>query len=359
MIRKVTREVKVRGIGIGGNNPIRVQSMTSTKTEDIDATLKEIEELKEEDCEIFRVGIPTKKALEAFKEIRKETDVPLVADIHFNYRLAIEAIEAGADKIRINPGNIGGAKKVREVIRAAIANSTPIRIGVNSGSLELDLIDKWGGVNADAMVESALRWIRFFEDEGFFDIVVSVKSSSVPMTIESYRKLSKETDHPLHLGVTEAGPPPQGIIKSAIGIGTLLAEGIGDTIRVSLTAPPREEVKVAWDILRSLELRARGIMLISCPTCARTRVNLLDIVKRVEERVKNIKAPLKVAIMGCEVNGPGEAREADVGIAAAPGAGYIFKEGKIIRKVKEDEIVDALVDEIKKILKEKGYEESL
>ena len=346
-------------IFLGGNNPVRVQSMASTPTEDIESTLKQIERLIKEDCEIIRLAIPSKRAVKAFKKIRKEVNVPLVADIHFNYRLAIEAADSGADKIRINPGHIGDEKRVREVIRAAKANGIPIRIGVNSGSLEIDLIDKYGGVTPEALVESAMRWITFFEKEGFHDIVVSVKSASVPQTITSYRILSKKTDYPLHVGVTESGPYSTGVIKSAIGIGTLLAEGIGDTLRVSLTADPLEEVKAAWEILKALEIRTRGVMLISCPTCGRTRVDLLSIVKRVEEGIRNIKIPLKVAIMGCEVNGPGEAREADVGIAATPGFGCIFRKGKIIKKVPEEEIVKALIEEIKSIEKEREKHEKI
>ena len=347
-----TKEVKIGKITIGGDHPVAVQSMTSTLTHDIDATVEQINRLVNAGCEIVRVAIPTWKDLKAFKEIRKIVpDVPLVADIHFNHKLAIAAIEAGADKIRINPGNIGGKDRVREVIQAAKANKVPIRIGVNSGSLEIDLIDKHGGVTAEAMVESAIRWVKFFEDEGFEDIVISVKSASVPMTIKAYRMLASKTHYPLHVGVTEAGPAYTGIIKSAIGIGALLADGIGDTIRVSLTADPVEEVRAAWEILKALEIRSRGPMLISCPTCGRTRVNLLKIVGEVEEILKGVKLPIKVAVMGCEVNGPGEARDADVGVAAEPGRGVIFRKGKIIRKVKEEEIPQALLEEIKKLEK--------
>ncbi len=347
-----TKEVKIGKVIIGGDHPVAVQSMTSTLTHDIDATVEQINRLVDAGCEIVRVAIPTWKDLNAFKEIRKIVpDVPLVADIHFNHKLAIAAIEAGADKIRINPGNIGGKDRVREVIQAAKTNRVPIRIGVNSGSLEIDLIDKHGGVTAEAMVESAIRWVKFFEDEDFEDIVISVKSASVPMTIKAYRMLASKTHYPLHVGVTEAGPAYTGIIKSAIGIGALLADGIGDTIRVSLTADPVEEVRAAWEILKALEIRSRGPMLISCPTCGRTRVNLLKIVGEVEEILKGVKLPIKVAVMGCEVNGPGEARDADVGVAAEPGRGVIFRKGKIIRKVKEEEIPQALLEEIEKLEK--------
>ncbi len=344
-----TKEVRIGKVKIGGDNPIAVQSMTSTLTHDVKSTVGQIERLVNAGCEIVRVAIPTWKDLRAFKEIRKILpDVPLVADIHFNHKLAIAAIESGADKIRINPGNIGGRERVNEIIKVAKEHNVPIRIGVNSGSLELDLIDKHGGVTAEAMVESALKWVKYFEDQDFTDIVISVKSASVPMTIKAYRELSRKTHYPLHLGVTEAGPQYMGIIKSAIGIGTLLADGIGDTIRVSLTADPVEEVRAAWEILKALEIRARGPMLISCPTCGRTRVNLLKIVGEVEKLLQDVKLPIKVAVMGCEVNGPGEAKDADIGVAAEPGRGVIFRKGKIIRKVKEEEIPQALLEEIKK-----------
>ncbi len=350
---KVTKPVKIGNITVGGGHPVAVQSMTSTRTTDIEATLHQIHRLVEAGCEIVRLSIPTKKDLEAFKVIRKEVpDVPLVADIHFNYRLAILSAEAGADKIRINPGNISNKERVREIIRACKANGVPIRLGVNSGSLEKDLIDKYGGVFPEALVESAVRWVQFFEDEDFTDIVISVKSASVPQMIRAYRLLSEQVDYPLHLGVTEAGPPPTGVIKSAIGIGALLADGIGDTIRVSLTADPVEEVKAAWEILQALELRSRGPMLISCPTCARVRVDLIKIVQEVQKALEKERLPIKIAVMGCEVNGPGEAREADLGVAAAPGMGLIFRKGRPIRKVKEEEIVEALIEEVRKLEKE-------
>ncbi len=351
-VRKKTRVVMVGDVAIGGDNPVVVQSMTSTRTEDIEGTLEQIERLYEAGGELIRVAVPNFKAVEAFREIVRSSPIPVIADIHFNYKLAIAAMEAGASKIRINPGNIGGYDKVKEVIAAARSNDVPIRIGVNSGSLELDLIDKHGGVTPEAMVESAVRWVRFFEDQGFDKIVVSVKGSSVPATLRAYRMISDEIDYPLHLGITEAGPAWTGTIKSAVGIGTLLAEGIGDTIRVSLTADPVEEVKVAWEILKSLELRSRGIMLISCPTCARTRIDLMDIVGKIERRLSNIKAPIRVAVMGCEVNGPGEARDADIGIAAGPGFGLLFKKGKVVRKVPESDIVDELVAEVEKMAAE-------
>ncbi len=352
--RKKTKVVEVGGVPIGGDNPVVVQSMTSTKTEDVEATLEQIARLHDAGCELIRVAVPNFKAVQAFREIVENSPMPVIADIHFNYKLAIAAIEAGAHKIRINPGNIGGFDKVKEIIAAARSNGVPIRVGVNSGSLELNLIDKYGGVTPEAMVESAVNWVRFFEDQGFDRIVVSVKGSSVPATISAYRLISKLIDYPLHLGITEAGPAWTGTIKSAVGIGTLLAEGIGDTIRVSLTADPVEEVRVAWEILKSLELRARGIMLISCPTCARTRIELMGIVKEIETRLARVKKPLKVAVMGCEVNGPGEARDADIGVAAGPGFGLLFKKGKVVRKIPEDRIVEELVAEVLKMADEES-----
>lgn len=352
-LRKKTRPVKIGKVVVGGGAPVVVQSMTSTPTTDINSTIDQIQKLVEAGCEVVRISVPTSQDLESFKIIRQELpDVPLVADIHFNYRLAIKSADIGADKVRINPGNIGGKERVKEVIKACKANGIPIRIGVNAGSLETDLIDKYGGVFPESLVESSLRWIDFFEKEHFEDIIISVKSAYVPQMIKAYRLLSEKTDYPLHLGVTEAGPPPTGVIKSAIGIGTLLADGIGDTIRVSLTADPLEEVKIAWEILQSLELRSKGPMLISCPTCARVRVDLFSIVKDIQQALERETIPIKVAVMGCEVNGPGEAREADIGVAAAPGIGIIFKKGKIVRKVKEEEIVQALMDEIHKMANE-------
>jgi len=339
--------VRVGSLFLGGEYPIRVQSMTSTRTTDIDATLKQIEELIKEDCEIIRISIPDQKSLRAFEEIRKATNIPLVADIHFNYRLAIGAIEAGADKVRINPGNIGEKEKVKEIVQALKLHGKACRIGVNSGSLEEDLIEKYGGVTPEALVESAVRWVDFFVEQGFYDIVVSVKSSSVKDTIRAYEMLSQKIDFPLHLGVTEAGPLIPGTVKSSIAMGYLLYKGIGDTIRVSLTENPVYEVRVAWEILKSLDLRYNGPVIISCPTCARTRVNLMELVHQVEEKIKGIKKPLKIAIMGCEVNGPGEARDADIGVAAEPGRGVIFKKGVVIKRVPYEKIVEELLNLVK------------
>ena len=349
--RKKTRVVRIGKISIGGENPIAVQTMTTTKTEDVDATVKQIFQLRDAGAEIIRVAVPTRRHIESLKEILRQVngEVPIVADVHFDYKIAIMAADAGVDKVRINPGNIGGKERVREVIRAAKANGIPIRIGVNAGSLERELIDKHGGVTADALVESAVRWIEFFVDEGFEDIVVSVKSAIVPQMIEAYTKLSRLTDFPLHLGVTEAGPPKTGIIKSAIGIGSLLYQGIGDTFRVSLTADPVEEVKAAWEILKALEIRSRGPNIIACPTCGRTKVDLMKLVEKVEKALENETLPIKVAVMGCEVNGPGEARMADVGIASGLRSGVVFRKGKPVKRVSEEELVDALLEEIRRI----------
>ncbi len=349
--RRKSRVVKIGNIAIGGDMPIAVQSMTNTDTNDVEATIAQIERLKDAGCEIVRVAVPIRKTVESFKKIvdQFKGKIPIVADVHFDHKIAIMCADAGADKIRINPGNIGGFEKVKEVIAAAKANGIPIRIGVNSGSLEMDLIDKYGGVNADALVESAVRWVRFFEDQGFYDIVISVKSAYVPQMIEAYRKIANIVDYPLHLGVTEAGTPKTGIIKSAIGIGTLLAEGIGDTFRVSLTADPVEEVKVAWEILKSLQIRTRGVMLIACPTCGRTKIDLISLAEEVEKALEGINKNIKVAVMGCEVNGPGEAREADIGIAAGKGQGILFIKGKPVKRLKEEELLPALIEEIEKL----------
>ncbi len=346
-----SRVVKIGNLAIGGDMPIAVQSMTNTDTNDVEATIAQIENLMNAGCEIVRVAVPSRKTVEPFKKIVDyfKGKIPIVADVHFDYKIAVMCSDAGADKIRINPGNIGGFEKVKEVIAAAKANGIPIRIGVNSGSLEMDLIDKYGGVNADALVKSAVRWVRFFEDQGFYDIVISVKSAYVPQMIEAYRKIAKLVDYPLHLGVTEAGTPKTGIIKSAIGIGTLLAEGIGDTFRVSLTADPVEEVKVAWEILKALQIRTRGVMLIACPTCGRTKIDLISLAEKVEKALEGVNKNIKVAVMGCEVNGPGEAREADIGIAAGNGQGILFIKGKPVKRLKEEELLPALLEEIEKL----------
>ncbi len=347
--RRKTRVVKIGNILIGGDNPIAIQSMCNTKTSDVDATVKQILELEDAGCEIIRVAVPDMKAAEAIAEIKKQIHIPLVADIHFDYRLALKAIESGVDKLRINPGNIGGEDRVKAVVEAAKAKGIPIRIGVNSGSLEKDILEKYGEVTPEGLVESALRHIRILEKLDFYDIVVSIKASNVPFSLATYSLLSKEVDYPIHLGITESGTEWSGTIKSAVGIGAILAMGIGDTIRVSLTGSTVEEVKVAKAILKDLGLRKFGIEFVSCPTCGRTSIDLIGLGNKVEERCRNINKDIKVAVMGCAVNGPGEAREADIGIAGGNGYGLIFKKGEIIKKLPENELLDALMEEIEKL----------
>ncbi len=348
MNRLKTRKVKIGDIFIGGNFPVAVQSMTNTDTRDVETTVAQIDELKRNGCDIVRCAVPDKEACSALKKIIKKVDVPLVADIHFDYKLALGSMDNGVSALRINPGNIGDAYKVREVAAEAEKMKIPIRIGVNSGSLKKDILNKYGGVCAKALVESALEHVRILENVGFYNIVISIKSSDVTQMVESYREISGIVDYPLHLGVTEAGTVWRGTIKSAVGIGTLLMEGIGDTIRVSLTGDPIEEVKAGKEILKSCGLLKEGIEFISCPTCGRTEIDLIGIAKEVETRLSNVHKNIKIAVMGCAVNGPGEAREADIGIAGK-GEGLIFKKGKIIRKVREEDLVEALMEEIDKI----------
>ena len=345
----MTRTVNVGGIKIGGGNPVSIQSMCNTDTRDVKSTVSQIHLLEEAGCEIIRVAVPDMEAAAAVSQIKKQIKIPLVADIHFDYRLALECIKNGIDKVRINPGNIGEHTRVKKVAEAAKAAGIPIRIGVNGGSLERELVIKYGGVTADALVESAMGHIKILNDVDFCDMVVSIKVSNVPMMIEAYRKFSKISDIPLHIGVTESGTERMGTLKSGIGIGTLLSEGIGDTMRVSLTADPVKEVQLAKDILSVLEKRKGGINFVSCPTCGRTQIDLIKIASEVEERISGIDKPIKVAVMGCVVNGPGEARDADIGIAGGKGEGLIFKKGEILRKVPEDKIVDELIKEIEKI----------
>lgn len=347
--RRKTRVVKIGNVLIGGDNPIAIQSMCNTKTSDVDATVKQILELEAAGCEIIRVAVPDMKAAEAIAEIKKQIHIPLVADIHFDYRLALKAIESGVDKLRINPGNIGGEDRVKAVVEAAKAKKIPIRIGVNSGSLEKDILEKYGEVTPEGLVESALRHVRILEKLDFHDIVISIKASNVPFSLATYSLLSKEVDYPIHLGITESGTEWSGTIKSAVGIGAILAMGIGDTIRVSLTGSTVEEVKVAKAILKDLGLRKFGIEFVSCPTCGRTSIDLIDLANKVEEKCRNINKDIKVAVMGCAVNGPGEAREADIGIAGGNGYGLIFKKGEILKKLPENELLDALMEEIEKL----------
>lgn len=344
--RRKTREINIGGVKIGGDNPIAIQSMCNTDTRDVKATVDQIKRLEKAGCEIIRVAVPDMEAAECIRDIKKSIDIPLVADIHFDYRLALRCMENGIDKIRINPGNIGSADRVKLVADMAKRNGIPIRIGVNSGSLEKNLVEKYGGVTPQGLVESALGHIKLLEENDFYDIAVSIKASNVPFSVEVYELLSDTVDYPLHVGITEAGTVWGGTVKSAVGIGAILSRGIGDTIRVSLTGDPVEEIYAAKEILKSLELRKFGVEFISCPTCGRTSIDLIKIANEVEERVKNIDKNIKVAVMGCAVNGPGEAREADIGIAGGHGEGLIFKKGQILRKVPEDRLVEELFKEI-------------
>ncbi len=344
MERKLTRKVKVGSVYVGGDSSVSIQSMTNTDTRNVEATLDQIRALHIAGCEIIRCAVPDMKAAEAIKEICLGSPIPVVADIHFDYRLALKCVENGISAIRINPGNIGNVERVKVVTEACKAKNIPIRIGVNSGILERD-----GKPTAKGLVESALRHVKILEELDFHDIVISIKSSNVPMMIEAYRLMSTKCDYPLHLGVTESGTVFRGTIKSTLGIGTLLAEGIGDTIRVSLTSDPIEEIKVAKEILISLGLRKQGMTFVSCPTCGRTQINLIKIAEEVEKRLENCNKNIKVAVMGCVVNGPGEAREADIGIAGGKGEGLIFKKGEIIKKVKEENLIDELMKEIENL----------
>lgn len=348
-MRKQKRVVNIGGVKIGGDNPVAIQSMCNTDTRDVKSTVNQIHELQDAGCEIIRVAVPDMEAAQAVGDIKKQIHIPLVVDIHFDYRLALECMKNGADKVRINPGNIGDSERVKQVVEMAKSRQIPIRIGVNGGSLEKNLLQKYGGVTADALVESAMGHVAILDELNFNDIVVSIKISDVPKMLDAYRKFNEISDIPLHIGVTESGTLKSGTIKSSVGIGALLAEGIGDTMRVSLTANPVEEIYTAYDIQKVLGLRKTGAEIVSCPTCGRTQIDLIPIAAEVERRVQNIKKPIKIAVMGCAVNGPGEAREADIGIAGGKGEGLIFKKGEIIRKVPEDRIIDELMAEIDNI----------
>ena len=344
--RKRTRQINVGDLKIGGLSPIVVQSMTNTYTQDVAATVSQIKRLEQAGCEMVRVAVPDQEAAASIASIKQHISIPIIADVHFDYRLAIYSAKAGADGLRINPGNIGSVKKVKAIVDCAMSYDIPIRIGVNAGSLEKDIFKKHGGASSEAMVESALRHIELFTSFGFDKIKISIKSSDVCRTIDAYRLLSSKTDFPLHVGVTEAGGRFSGIVKSSIGIGMLLVEGIGDTIRVSLTRDPVEEVRVGFDILTALNIRRHGPEIISCPTCGRCKIDLFDIVRRIEKTLLYNPIPIKLAIMGCIVNGPGEAREADIGIAGGDGTGILFKKGEVIKKFSEDKLVDVLQEEI-------------
>lgn len=355
--RRITRKIWVGKLPVGGNAPISVQSMTNTDTRDIEGTVSQIERLVAAGCEIVRVAVVDREAAAALTKLKAKVNIPLIADIHFDYRLALAALEAGVDGLRLNPGNIGGPKRTKVVVRAASDRRVPIRIGVNAGSLEKGAMAAHGGVTPEAMVASALNNIHLLEDMGFHDIKISLKAADVPLMLASYRQLAGQVDYPLHLGVTEAGRGLEGAVKSAVGIGILLAEGIGDTIRISLTGDPVQEVVAGFAVLRSLGLRRRGVELVSCPTCGRCRVDLDLIAARVQAGLKDVQKPLKVAVMGCAVNGPGEARYADVGIAAGQGYGLLFRQGQPVRRVAEAELAQALIDEAKQLAAESQKEE--
>ncbi len=349
--RRKTRQITLGSVRIGGGAPVAVQSMCNTDTRDPEATLEQIGHLEQAGCEIVRLAVPDLDAAKALAAIRKGTKMPLIADIHFDYRLALEAVKQGVDGLRINPGNIGGKEKVSEVVKACRERGVPIRIGVNAGSLEKRLLEKYGHPTPEAIVESAFGHIRILEDLDYRAIKVSLKASDVLTTVAAYRLFSQTSDYPLHIGISEAGTLFSGTIKSSVGLGILLSEGIGDTMRVSLTADPVEEVRVGWEILKSLKVRQRGVNIISCPTCGRTEIDIIGLAQEVEKRLSHIKEPITVAVMGCVVNGPGEAREADAGIAGGKGVGLLFKYGEIVKKLSEAELADALVKEVEEIVR--------
>lgn len=344
--RKRTRKIYVGNVPVGGGSPISVQSMTKTDTMDVKATVRQIKALERAGCEIIRIAVPDMDAAKVLGRIKKSVTIPLIADIHFDWRLALEALAQGVDGLRINPGNIGAKWKIKEVVSALKDRNVPVRIGVNAGSLEKDILKKYRHPEPQALVDSAQRNMAILEEMGYNNLKVSLKASSVWTTVEAYRLFAKKYRYPLHVGISEAGPEPQGLIKSSVGLGILLGEGIGDTIRVSLTANPLREVETAYDILRSLGLREKGVDIVSCPTCGRCRVDLKRLVKDVQKRLKGVEKPMTVAVMGCAVNGPGEAREADVGIASAKKTGLVFKKGKVVARAKEDKLIDALMKQI-------------
>ena len=346
MFRDNTKEINIGGVKIGGGNPVAIQSMTNTKTEDVEATVAQILALEKAGCQIIRCAVPTREAAAAIKEIKKQIHIPLVADIHFDYRLAIAAIENGADKIRINPGNIGNRERILAVVEKAKEYNVPIRVGVNSGSLEKELVEKYHGVTAEGLVESALDKVRIIEEMGYDNLVVSIKSSDVMMCVKAHELIATQCKYPLHVGITESGTITSGNIKSSVGLGIILYQGIGDTIRVSLTGDPLEEIKSAKLILKALGLRKGGIEVVSCPTCGRTKIDLIGLANKVENMVAEFPLDIKVAVMGCVVNGPGEAKEADIGVAGGVGEGLLIKKGEIVKRVKEDQLLDALRDEL-------------
>ena len=348
MIRRKTRQIAVGSVNIGSNHPISVQSMTNTDTADVRATVKQIKALERAGCEIVRVAVPNMEAAEAVGKIKKSINIPLIADIHFDYRLALKVIDKGVDGLRLNPGNIGDKERIKTVVKAAREKKIPIRIGVNAGSLEKDILEKYGHPTPEAMVESAMRHIKFLEDLDFHEIKVSLKASDVWKTIDAYRLLAKKVDYPFHIGITEAGTIFSGTVKSAAGLGVLLSEGIGDTLRVSLTGDPVEEVRIGWEILKAMKLRERGVNIISCPTCGRIKLDIITLANEIEKRLSHITKPINIAVMGCVVNGPGEAIESDIGIAGGDGVGMLYIKGKPAKKVKEKDIVEAIVREVEK-----------
>ena len=349
---RTTRPIRIGTVAIGGGAPVSVQSMTNTDTRDVTATLAQIRALAAAGCEIARCAVPDREAAEALAAIRRDSPLPLIADIHFDYQLALMVLDGGIDGLRLNPGNIGARWKVEEVVRACLDRAVPIRIGVNAGSLEKELLEKHGHPTAEAMVESALGHIRILEELNYPEIKVSLKASDVRRTVSAYRLLASQVDYPLHIGITEAGTTWAGTIKSAVGLGALLIDGIGDTLRVSLTGDPVEEVKVGWEILKSLELRERGPVFVSCPTCGRCQIDLIPVAEEVERRLHDLPKKITVAVMGCAVNGPGEAREADIGIAGGKGEGLLFRKGEVVRKVPADQLADVLVAEAKRLVEE-------
>jgi (E)-4-hydroxy-3-methylbut-2-enyl-diphosphate synthase len=351
--RRKTRQIMIGAVPVGGDAPISVQSMTNTDTRQVEETVEQILRLEKAGCEIIRVAVIDKEAAAAIQQIREQINIPLIADIHFDARLAVASMESGAHAIRINPGNIGGPQKLTKVVDAAKAHGVSIRVGVNSGSLEKDLVKKYGHPTPDALTESALRNVALLEDMDFFNMKISIKSSDPLTTVAAYRKLASQCDYPFHLGVTEAGGLIAGTVKSSVALGILLNEGIGDTLRISLTRDPQEEIKVGYELLRALNIRHRGPELISCPTCGRCQVNLFNLAEEVENHIQQIETPLKIAVMGCVVNGPGEAMEADIGVAGGQGVGIIFKKGKLYKKVAEEELLTTFLKELDKIAKEK------
>jgi (E)-4-hydroxy-3-methylbut-2-enyl-diphosphate synthase len=348
-MRRKTKVVKCGNIYVGGDNPISVQSMTTTDPQDVINTVNQINRLENAGCDIVRIAVPSMDAAKSINKIKAQTNIPIVADIHFDYRLALEAVKQGIDGLRLNPGNIGDTKRVQEVVRAVKERNIPIRIGVNAGSLEKSILEKYGHPTAEGMVESAMQHIAILEDMDFTDIVVSLKASNVKLTVDAYKLMSQKIDYPLHLGITEAGTVWTGTIKSSAGIGALLLMGIGDTIRVSLTGDPVEEIKVGRQLLKSLGIIQNEVTIISCPTCGRCKIDLINVANQVEEKLGKLKKPIKIAVMGCAVNGPGEARDADIGIAGGDGSALLFKKGQIIKKIKEEEILSTLVEEIEKM----------